>query len=107
MKALAYHGPGRHVWGEVPDVEIRDTEDAVGTVTAVGDALRTLGVGDRLLVSSSTALVPGLAARRLDTQGPGRPPLRSRRGAGGVRHAYDVFADAGSNGALKAALFRS
>src|SRR5215472_16401144 len=77
MKALTYHGPGRRVWGEVPDAVVRvdavticgtdlhilkgdvpEVEvgrtlghEAVGTVVAVGDGVRTVAVGDRVLVS--------------------------------------------------------
>jgi alcohol dehydrogenase len=35
MKALTYHGPGRRVWGEVPDPVLEDAEDAVVRVDAV------------------------------------------------------------------------
>jgi alcohol dehydrogenase len=89
MKALTYQGPGRRVWGEVPDTEIQGPEDAivrvdavticgtdlhilkgdvpevafgrtlgheaVGTVVAVGDGVRTIAAGDRVLVSCISA----------------------------------------------------
>ncbi|UXA19800.1 zinc-dependent alcohol dehydrogenase family protein [Mycobacterium sp. SMC-4] len=85
MKAMAYHGPGRRSWEEVPDPVLRAATDAivrvdavticgtdlhilkgdvpevtdgrilgheaVGTVVSVGDAVQTLSVGDRVLVS--------------------------------------------------------
>jgi alcohol dehydrogenase len=89
MKALTYHGPGKKVWGEVPDRVIQDPTDiivkvevtticgtdlhilkgdvpempigtvigheAVGTVSAVGSAVRKHRVGDRVLVSCITS----------------------------------------------------
>jgi alcohol dehydrogenase len=35
MKALTYHGPGRHSWSDVPEPELRDSEDAIVRVDAV------------------------------------------------------------------------
>lgn len=35
MKALIYHGPGRHSWDDIPDPAIRDQDDAVIRVDAV------------------------------------------------------------------------
>lgn len=35
MKALTFDGPGRRIWHEVPDPEIRDAEDAIVRVDAV------------------------------------------------------------------------
>ncbi|PBC75595.1 alcohol dehydrogenase [Streptomyces sp. TLI_235] len=35
MKALTFHGPGRRVWGEVPDPVLADPEDAIVRVDAV------------------------------------------------------------------------
>ncbi|MEY9848669.1 threonine dehydrogenase-like Zn-dependent dehydrogenase [Streptacidiphilus sp. BW17] len=35
MKALTHHGPGRRVWGEVPDATVQDREGAVVRVDAV------------------------------------------------------------------------
>ncbi|MEV8099898.1 CBS domain-containing protein [Kitasatospora sp. NPDC085879] len=35
MKALTYHGPGRRLWGEVPDPVLTDPEDAIVRVEAV------------------------------------------------------------------------
>ena len=35
MKALTFHGPGKRVWGEVPDPVVVDPEDAVVRVDAV------------------------------------------------------------------------
>ncbi|MFJ9847492.1 alcohol dehydrogenase catalytic domain-containing protein, partial [Kitasatospora sp. NPDC101155] len=83
MKALTYHGPGRRIWDDVPDPVVRDLEDAVticgtdlhilkgdvpeveegsilgheavGTVTRTGPGVRTVGVGDRVLVSCISA----------------------------------------------------
>jgi len=85
MKALVYDGPGRRVWGEVPDPEIQDSEDvlvrvdavticgtdlhilkgdvptvdhgrvlgheAVGTIEAIGSGVRSVDVGQRVLIS--------------------------------------------------------
>jgi alcohol dehydrogenase len=89
MKALVYHGPGRHAWEDVAEPTVRDPEDAivrvdavticgtdlhilkgdvpetepgrilgheaVGTVEAVGEAVRTIQPGDRVLVSCISA----------------------------------------------------
>ena len=89
MKALVYHGPGRHAWEDVAEPMVRDPEDAivrvdavticgtdlhilkgdvpetepgrilgheaVGTVEAVGAAVRTIQPGDRVLVSCISA----------------------------------------------------
>ena len=89
MKALTYHGPGHRVWGEVPEPQVEDPQDAVvrvdavticgtdlhilkgdvpevaegrvlgheavGTVTAIGDAVQDTAVGDRVLVSCISA----------------------------------------------------
>jgi alcohol dehydrogenase len=89
MKALVYHGPGRHAWEDAPEPTVRDPEDAivrvdavticgtdlhilkgdvpetepgrilgheaVGTVEAVGEAVRTIQPGDRVLVSCISA----------------------------------------------------
>jgi alcohol dehydrogenase len=35
MKALVYHGPGRHSWEDVPDPQLREPEDAIVRVDAV------------------------------------------------------------------------
>ena len=35
MKALVYHGPGRHSWEQVPDATVQDDRDAVVRVDAV------------------------------------------------------------------------
>lgn len=35
MKALVYHGPGRHSWEDVPDPQMRDPGDAIVRVDAV------------------------------------------------------------------------
>jgi len=35
MKALVYHGPGRHSWQDVPEPELRDADDAIVRVDAV------------------------------------------------------------------------
>jgi alcohol dehydrogenase len=35
MKALTYHGPGRHAWAEVAEPGLRDREDAIVRVDAV------------------------------------------------------------------------
>jgi alcohol dehydrogenase len=35
VKALVYHGPGRHSWQDVPDPQISDPEDAIVRVEAV------------------------------------------------------------------------
>src|SRR6185437_9073528 len=35
MKALVYHGPGRHSWQDVPEPDLRDPEDAIVRVDAV------------------------------------------------------------------------
>lgn len=85
MKALVYHGPGRHSWEDVPAPALQDADDAivrieatticgtdlhilkgdvpevvdgrilgheaVGTVEQVGDGVRNVAVGDRVLVS--------------------------------------------------------
>jgi alcohol dehydrogenase len=45
MKALTYHGPGRRIWGFVPDPVVGDSEDAVvrvGAVTICGTDLHIL-----------------------------------------------------------------
>jgi alcohol dehydrogenase len=89
MKALVYHGPGRHAWEDAPEPTVRDPEDAivrvdavticgtdlhilngdvpetepgrilgheaVGTVEAVGAAVRTIQPGDRVLASCISA----------------------------------------------------
>jgi alcohol dehydrogenase len=89
MKALVYHGPGRHSWEEVPDPVVQDPTDAVvridavticgtdqhilkgdvptcepgrilgheaiGTITAVGSAVRDRKVGDHVLLSCITS----------------------------------------------------
>lgn len=98
MKALVYHGPGRHSWEDVPDPVVRDATDAVvridavticgtdlhilkgdvptcepgrvlgheaiGTITAVGSAVRDRKPGDRVLVSciSSCGTCPSCRA---------------------------------------------
>ena len=85
MKALVYDGPGRRMWRDVPDPEIRDAEDvivrvdavticgtdlhilhgdvptvdpgrvlgheAVGTIETVGSGVRSVTVGQRVLIS--------------------------------------------------------
>jgi alcohol dehydrogenase len=89
MKALVYHGPGRHAWEDVADSTVVDPTDAVvridavticgtdlhilkgdvptcepgrvlgheavGTITAVGTAVRSRKVGDRVLISCITS----------------------------------------------------
>src|SRR5690349_20523905 len=35
MKALVYHGPGRHSWQDVPEPTLQDPEDAIVRVDAV------------------------------------------------------------------------
>src|SRR6185437_8052815 len=35
MKALVYHGPGRHSWQDVPEPSLQDPEDAIVRVDAV------------------------------------------------------------------------
>ena len=89
MKALTYHGPGRHSWEDVDPPQLREPEDAivrvdavticgtdlhilkgdvpevtdgrilgheaVGTVEQVGAGVRTISVGDRVLVSCISA----------------------------------------------------
>jgi alcohol dehydrogenase len=98
MKALVYHGPGRHSWDDVPDPVVVDPTDAVvridavticgtdlhilkgdvptcepgtvlgheavGTITAVGSAVRDRKVGDHVLISciSSCGTCPSCRA---------------------------------------------
>jgi len=35
MKALVYHGPGRHAWEQVPDATLQDDRDAIVRIDAV------------------------------------------------------------------------
>ena len=81
MRALVYHGPGQRAWEEVPDPEI------------------TTGLVD---ASSTPTLMRLAAGGQLDA---GRF-VTHRFGLDDFEHAYDVFDDAASNGALKVVLTR-
>ena len=76
MRALVYHGPGQRAWQEVPDPEITD--------------------------SSTPTLMRLAAAGQLDAA----RLVTHRLGLHELEQAYDVFADAASNGALKVVLTR-
>lgn len=111
MKALTYHGPGRRTWGEVPDAAVRDPEDAV----VRADAVTICGTDLHILKGD----VPGVADGRVlgheavgtvTETGPGTRTVQAgdrRFGLDEMQEAYDVFADAGGNDALKVALFRT
>jgi alcohol dehydrogenase len=55
MKALVYHGPGRHSWEDVPEPELRDPTDAIVRV----DATTICGTDLHILKGDVPAVEPG------------------------------------------------
>jgi alcohol dehydrogenase len=55
MKALVYHGPGRHSWQDVPDPQLIDPDDAIVRV----DAVTICGTDLHILKGDVPAVTPG------------------------------------------------
>ena len=91
MKALVYHGPGRKAWEAKPRPEIaRPTDAAVRIVTTT-----------RLVDTVTTPmLLKMLAAGTLDP----RPLATHRFQLDDIMRAYDTFANAAKEKALKVIL---
>ena len=47
MKALVYHGPGRHSWQDHPDPQLQGADDAIVRVDAVTICGTDLHIWDR------------------------------------------------------------
>ena len=55
MKALVYHGPGRHSWEDVPDPQLQDADDAIVRI----DAVTICGTDLHILKGDVPEVTPG------------------------------------------------